>query len=299
MEPQPLPTPGTPGRGTRLTLVALALLVLLALVAFASRSGFGGSSDARPTSTYFDWAFSVFLVLWVLAIPLTLWAMYQRQKRKAESRARNFKQSVIQNLLTLGFFLGVTVFFVWIRHFRPDVFGPRAEKLNEARKGVKKAGQQQQHYDPAFQMPVLYATIAILLALAVAAVVLHRRRKRRRAARAPRERAEIVEELVAEIGDAIDDLEAEPDARRAVIAAYARMEAALGRHGVRRRPSETPYEYLARVLLELEVPEDAVRALTDAFERAKFSPHEIDAGGKRSAIGALVAVRDGLRAVPA
>ena len=142
-------------------------------------------------------------------------------------------------------------------------------------------------------------TIAILLALAVVAFVLHRRHRRRRAGRAPRERAEIVDELVAEIGDAIDDLEAEPDARRAVIAAYARMEAALGRHGVRRRPSETPYEYLARVLLELEVPDAAVRALTDAFERAKFSPHEIDARGKRSAIGALVAVRDGLRAAPA
>ena len=235
----------------------------------------------------------------MLAIPLLLWATYQKQKREAEKRAQSFSRAVLQNVLTLGFFIGVTAFFVYIRHLHPNVFGPRGEKLNAARKGVKAAGSKQQPYDPAFQWPVAFAAVAIGLVLAVTAFVLHRRRKRRLANAAPRERMEIVEELVAEIGDAIDDLEAEPDARRAVIAAYARMEAALGRHGVRRRASETPYEYLARVLLELEVPADAVRALTDAFERAKFSPHEIDVRGKRTAIGALVAVRAGLQAATA
>jgi len=68
---------------------------------------------------------------------------------------------------------------------------------------------------------------------------------------------------------------------------------------LQRRPSETPYEYLARVLLELRVPGDAVRRLTDAFERAKFSRHEVDEPRRRDAIGALVAVREGLQAAGA
>ena len=68
----------------------------------------------------------------------------------------------------------------------------------------------------------------------------------------------VSEDLAATIGDAIDDLEAEPDARRAVIAAYARMEAVLGRNGLRRAPSETPLEYLRRILLGLTSRGDAV-----------------------------------------
>jgi hypothetical protein len=40
-----------------------------------------------------------------------------------------------------------------------------------------------------------------------------------------------------------------------------------------------------------------VLALTELFERAKFSRHRIDAEMKEEAIGALVAVRDDLEAV--
>jgi hypothetical protein len=97
------------------------------------------------------------------------------------------------------------------------------------------------------------------------------------------------------IDEAIDDLEAEADARRAVIAAYARMERTFERHGVGRRASETPLEYLRRVLLELTTERRAVGRLTDLFEEAKFSRHEIGAPMKRDAIDALRTIRDGLQ----
>ena len=51
----------------------------------------------------------------------------------------------------------------------------------------------------------------------------------------------------------IDDLRNEPDARRAVIAAYAGMERTLATHGLAAAPSETPFEYLARILRDLDV----------------------------------------------
>jgi hypothetical protein len=101
--------------------------------------------------------------------------------------------------------------------------------------------------------------------------------------------------LSAALDESVDDLRAERDARRAVIAAYARMERVLGRHGFPRFRSEAPLEYLARVLRELRVRSGAVLALTELFERAKFSPHAIDTEMKEEAIGALVAVRDDLR----
>ncbi len=99
-----------------------------------------------------------------------------------------------------------------------------------------------------------------------------------------------------EVEITIDDLRRENDPRRAVVAAYASMERILAAHGLARRRAETPFEYLARVLRELHVGEDAVRSLTQLFEYAKFSAHEIDAGMKEEAIVALSAVRDDLRA---
>jgi hypothetical protein len=103
------------------------------------------------------------------------------------------------------------------------------------------------------------------------------------------------EDLASAVDTTIEDLRRERDARRAVIAAYANMERVLASHRMMRRPAETPLEYLARILGELEVRESAVRRLTQLFEYAKFSRHEIDAAMKEEAIAALVDVRDDLR----
>jgi hypothetical protein len=105
----------------------------------------------------------------------------------------------------------------------------------------------------------------------------------------------VQEDLARAVDTTIDDLRREPDARRAVIAAYANMERVMAVHGHARRGAETPFEYLGRVLRELDVREGAVRQLTQLFEYAKFSAHEIDAAMKEEAIVALEAVRDDLR----
>src|SRR4051812_8174609 len=292
---QPLPHPTS--RFTRLTLVALALFVLLAVVAFASRSGFGGSSDARPSPAYLNWAFSIFLVVFVLAIPFVAYAFFLQGRESAVRRSRSMKQVVIQNLVTFGLFLGGIAFFFYLRHLRPHFLDVGNSPLGKAGKAKGKAAGKQTALEPEFKWPVAVVAAILVVGLLATAYILYRRRLARlRGGKLPRDRSDLAEELAAEITDAIDDLEAEPDARRAVIAAYARMEGALGRHGLRRRPSETPYEYLGRILLDLRAPADAVRRLTDAFERAKFSHHDIDGERKREAIGALVDVRDGLQA---
>ncbi|HEY3182692.1 MAG TPA: DUF4129 domain-containing protein [Gaiellaceae bacterium] len=293
------PLPGTRGRGTRLALVAMGIFALLAIVGFASRSGFGGSSDARPNPTYVSYAYSIFLVLFVLAIPLTIYAMFLRAAEGAKRRRKSFSQVVIQNVLTFAFFLMLALVVLYIRRLHPHFPNFQDSPAAKAGKGAKKAGQHHNAYEPVFEWPVLAVAIPLLVAGAVAAFVMYRRRKARLRGQVKIERDTVAADVAASISDAIDDLEAEPDSRRAVIAAYARMEGALSRHGIPRRPSETPFEYLARVLLDLRAPADAVRRLTDAFERAKFSRHEIGPPVKREAIDALVAVRDGLQAAPA
>ena len=102
----------------------------------------------------------------------------------------------------------------------------------------------------------------------------------------------VTEEAVVEaIDDSIDAIRAIADPRQAIIAAYASMEASLGRAGLPRRRSETPIEYVVRVLRSvLEIPADASR-LTYLFEFAKFSPHEVDESMRSDALQALQHIR--------
>jgi hypothetical protein len=97
------------------------------------------------------------------------------------------------------------------------------------------------------------------------------------------------------LDESLDDLRSEPDLRRAIIAAYARMEHALAAGGIPRRPSEAPFEYVERALGELATNSESVRRLTDLFEWAKFSQHEPETEMRDDAIAALVAVRNELR----
>jgi uncharacterized protein DUF4129 len=137
------------------------------------------------------------------------------------------------------------------------------------------------------------ATAAALLAAALVAA-----RRLRRGGDLPAAGSDEAADVHAAITLSLAEIESEPDPRRAVIRAYARMEDILGRHAVSRRPFETSLEYLRRALGSLHVSGHAAQRLAALFERAKFSPHEIGAGMKWDAIAALTAVRDELEEAP-
>src|SRR5829696_2561321 len=166
------PLPHRTSRFTRLTLVALALFVLLAVVAFASRSGFGGSSDARPSPAYVSWAFSIFLVVFVLAIPVALYVFFLQGQEAAVERSRSFKQIVIQNVVMVGFFIVAASVLVYARHLRPNFLGQRDGAVGAGAKNGKKSGSKDA-IEPVFQMPVLYVAIPLVLGLLVAGYVHH------------------------------------------------------------------------------------------------------------------------------
>jgi hypothetical protein len=144
--------------------------------------------------------------------------------------------------------------------------------------------------------------LLLLLALAVVvSIVIALRRQPPAAPTAPirklkpPEPEEVKRRFYSLVQDSLDDLRAEPDPRRAVIAAYARMEQGLGSLGTERIMSETPFEYLARVLERLDVSEAAAQRLTDLFERAKFSAAPVDETMKADAVAALVAIQEEAR----
>ena len=117
-----------------------------------------------------------------------------------------------------------------------------------------------------------------------------------RSRREPRTRPETAEALAAALDESLDDLRTDPDLRRAIIAAYARMETALAAAGIPRHPAEAPLEYVERALLSLDTSAEAVRRLTELFEWARFSHHEPEPSMRDDAVDALIAVRDELRA---
>ncbi|MFL5955413.1 MAG: DUF4129 domain-containing protein [Gaiellaceae bacterium] len=291
------PLPGS-GRGTRLTLLALGLLLLLAVVAFASRSGFGHHShETAPSARYTSYALSAFLILFVLMIPVAVYAYFLRFREAATAAAhKGFKARVIGSMLRLGVILLIAFVLFSIRRDHPgllDRFRPFGVNPVAGAHGHGRHAQD----NPTFQWSVLWIALVLLTAAGAFAFYQWRTRKPVFAPRDPE--LTVAEDFVASIDDAIHDLESEPDARRAVIAAYARMEAALGRNGLRRAPSETALEYLRRVLLELSARGEPVQRLTALFEQAKFSDHAIDDAMKQDAIAALRTIRDDLRGAAA
>jgi hypothetical protein len=280
-------------RTLQFAAIGVSLLLLLAIVAFASRSGFGHANRSAPSPAYVSWAMSVFVIVFVLMIPVAVWAYsVQLREQRAQAETRTFQARVALRLAAVFIVFGLAYLFI---HFhaklapqfhRPTLPGAGASRGPHAKHGAT--------YTPTFQWPVLWATLVLF---AVAGVVAWRSRERLFPPPAVGQ-PDATQEIVASIGEAIDDLEAEPDARRAVIAAYARMEAAFARHGLPRRVSETPVEYLRRILLGLGSRPDAVTRLTGLFEQAKFSQHRIDAALKSDAIAALRAIHADLQGSP-
>jgi hypothetical protein len=130
-----------------------------------------------------------------------------------------------------------------------------------------------------------------IVAVAAIGVVSARRRRQRPGLDA---RAAVA----AGAGAAIGEIAIPADPRAAVLAAYARMEAALAAAGLARRASEAPREYLARFEAGLGGGRRPAERLTALFERARFSPHPIGERTRSEALEALTALRAELEAEP-
>jgi hypothetical protein len=133
-----------------------------------------------------------------------------------------------------------------------------------------------------------------IVAVAAVGVVAARRRRQRPGLDELGARAAVA----AAAGDALEEIAIPADPRAAVLAAYARMEAALAQVDLGRRASEAPREYLARFEAALGAGRGPAERLTTLFERARFSPHAIDEPLRAEALDALTALRAELEATP-
>jgi len=274
-------------------VAAAALVGLLVLVALGARGGHPAAHYRThqrevPAAVGND-LFTLLIVLYGIGLVILAAAFLTFRHEWIEPRSR-WLRDLLVTLLMCGFVVLVFHRVFHVTHARRG--GGAAHPLGLTNLGQTQtaptlprlpAPKQSAHFDWRF------AAVLGALALLTVAFFLLRRRPPQTASEAP-----VEEELSAAVDESIDDLRRERDPRRAVIAAYARMERVLRRHGRARRAPEAPYEFLARILSDLRVRPEAVADLTELFERARFSPHEIDGDMKTQAIAALVSVRDDL-----
>jgi NADH:ubiquinone oxidoreductase subunit 6 (subunit J) len=279
--------------GRRNLILAAAIVGTLALVAVASRGHSptgNGATHGINSKLIWEFVLLAFLALFIVCLPVALWVIVTtRTETLAKQHAR--RQRTVKQVLA---FLVLLLIAVIVAVVRSD--GSQHQKHKTVQSPTGGAGANT-HNNPGKQIPFDWLPAIVILSIAlvgaaVVAYIMFRRPPRRQPTQ-----AELAAQLSAVLDDSLDDLRAELDPRKAVIATYARMEKTLAGAGLPRSPAETPLEYLGRVLRELlHTSADAVSRLTALFERAKFSPHEVNPGMKNDAIDALVTVRDELRA---
>ena len=271
--------------GTRSLVVGFALLLtcLLGLVGLASNGDLGGAGDGGdsaplPSGAY-SYLYALFLALGVLAVPFFAF-IYARGTPYSKSERRRAR-------FTPFFLVGVLGALVLIASRWPDGFSTVLERLSFFDGGgeATSGSAAQPPVPERAPLAIVWGSVFGLLALLIGWQLFRPRRGVLR--RVP----SLAETLSDELARTLDDIRAEPDPRRAIILAYARMEATLTSGGVARHEAEAPLEYVSRVLLELEVPADPVHRLTDLFEQAKFSDHPIDQAMKDDAVAALDEIR--------
>jgi hypothetical protein len=279
--------------GLPVLLAPLGVIAAAALVAAASRAhgGFHGGVGPGPTRSVYDQLFTVMLVL--MGVGVIAWAYILVARRDlielpdSQKRSRNA-------YVALAFVLGIAAFAMIAK--RVGYHGLHLPFLHQAlhppptlpKHGAKTVPAAQAHAHVSWVAGI--ATTALVAA--AAAAVFFASRTTAQPDKRPLDRAEAIS---AALDESLADLRAEPDPRRAIIAAYAHMERALAVAGLPRRPAEAPLEYLERALVDLDATAASARRLTDLFRFAKFSDHHVDAQAKDDAIEALEAVRDELR----
>jgi hypothetical protein len=304
-----------PRASWRIAALGAAVTILIALVVLGSRPSAESQTDARTNTAAANAITDVITVMMMIAtvagaaiLAYVFWPTRRRRKKGDEEFelyvepqrihwAVKLAFAVLPFLLLAGMIYAV--YTIRIGTSTPATPAPIVGPL------APLAPTQAAQPGPATPAPaaggadwVAIAAAAALIAAAVAAGVwaVRRRSSPLTWPAAPPEPAAptLSEDLAAALDESLEDLRRERDPRRAVIAAYARMERIFARHGLPRRRVETPYEYAARVLQELGLGAGAVRGLTHLFELARFSHHEIGASMQEEAVAALVAIRQEL-----
>jgi Domain of unknown function (DUF4129) len=281
------------GRAGSLVAALVAVSVLLAAVAAASRPEDAAAAPTlgeAPFRLLLDAASVLLLLAAGLGLGLIVWAFWPRPEEDRPALPPRRRRSAAAMAVSAALFV---VLAVWLRGrgvLRLPAVGPAGPAAPGG--GPATAGPAPGPGGPGAGLEWLAVAAVLVLGLAAVLVVAWLLRPRRPAA--PGATLAGIRQV---LEDAIEDVLAETDPRRAVIAAWARLERVLAGHGLPRREAEAPAEYAARADAELAGGAVPLGRLADLFEWARFSLHDVTPAMREEALGGLRAVRDGLRDV--
>jgi hypothetical protein len=282
-------------RAWRPLLAIGSLLTLVGIVAVAAAGRAPSAGEARPSAhaptLIADYLATLAMLVLPAGVIVVIWVALlrksYRQQQPSRSWAGGLRALISSTAVVAAVLIIVTHGPEWLR---PDDSRskPVAAKTT---KDKAKGSPAQKEYQPQFRWLPMIVVGSLIAGIGGSMAVLAVRRRREELASVP------IQATLSEVLSAtLDDLHREQDPRKAVIGAYARMVETLAARGVPRRESEAPHEYLARVLDVVRASKQSASRLTSLFERARFSPHEIDLGMKEEAIEALTGLRAELEA---
>ena len=265
-------------------LVGVALIAAVGLASRAHTPAGGGNTRTISEDVLLEYLLLFFVALAVVVLPVAIYMFVtgREEERPTLPARKNWVLAVFVSMIVGSVVAVLLLRYLHDHHGAHD--NPVSQLAGLAKHGSKTAGVVRFDWGPV----IVVASLAVVALGAAAWFAVERRRVHRRTELPTAELALALERTIA-------DLRAEADPRKAVIAAYAQMERALAEAELPRGPSEAPREYLGRVLPEVGASTASVERLTELFERAKFSPHAIDAAMKEEAIDALESLRDELR----
>jgi Domain of unknown function (DUF4129) len=267
--------------------LVLAVAGLIAVAALASHGHpLSHERGSGPTPVFFDYVLTTAVIVGVGIVLLFLFGLSQA---RARARTRTKTRWTLLQALVMFAVSALIAIAVLHAHFHQ---AKATSRPGQAAKPPDAAAQDQAPVRVR-SAHIRWDEVAIVAALLAAAGVAAFATRKTRPPKAWIFGSH--EEVALALDESLDDLRNEPDLRRAIIAAYARMERTLAVAGIPRQPWEAPLEYMSRALRQLDASADAVTRLTHLFEWAKFSQHEPDESMRDEAIAALVAVRDELR----
>jgi Domain of unknown function (DUF4129) len=284
--------------------VALTVVGLLLVTAIASRKPLSGEGQTVPPVgggqsqiNAPPWALVLVAAGALVALAGILvtvgWPLLRRRK-KDEALVREFRISRTAKFVALlvPFALGAVLVAAAIEGSRARTpIRPHGNVVPRAGRAPK-PGHFSSYTPPSWILPTVIGVV-LLGAGALLLVVAYRHRLGTGSEPVPDVNAAALTEAVEA---SLEDLRGEPDPRRAVIAAYRRMETTLADAGLPRRDWEAPREYSGRAHTHLELSARPLETLTALFERARFGVGRVGEPLREQAIAALSALREEFRA---
>ena len=283
-------------RAWRSVLVIGGLMAFMALVAIAAAGHAPSAGAARPSTPaptlLQDYVLTLALLIMPIGLGLVIWAMVLQRIYKDVPLKKSKASAHVPVIVSIAVIVVLLVLFLrWAEPSRTPTLGVFGGGGGATSTGVTPPPPKDPPYEPQFRWLPIVVVGGLIVGIGGAMVVMALRRQRELLAATP-----LRETLADVVTETLDDLRREADPRKAVIAAYAKMERTLAARGIPRRESEAPVEYLTRILDVVSASGHSVRRLTGLFARARFSPHEIDAKMKEDAIEALTGLRAELQA---